>query len=100
MFPSSNGTEGSHTVRGDVEVNIDDRSSLRNCNIEETSKNNHDMDGLPINTNKKFDCTSNILNSKFPLHRCMRIVPHDQNSGAFFIAVLHKMSPLNGNHML
>ncbi|KAG2579448.1 RNA cytosine-C(5)-methyltransferase NSUN2-like isoform X3 [Panicum virgatum] len=96
MFTSSNGTEGSHTVRGDVEVNIDDRSSLRNCNIEETSKNNHDMDGLPINTNKKFDCTSNILNSKFPLHRCMRIVPHDQNSGAFFIAVLHKLSPLNG----
>ncbi|KAL0449314.1 UNVERIFIED_CONTAM: RNA cytosine-C(5)-methyltransferase NSUN2 [Sesamum latifolium] len=26
------------------------------------------------------------------LERCMRIVPHDQNSGAFFIAVLHKVS--------
>ncbi|PUZ51945.1 hypothetical protein GQ55_6G231500 [Panicum hallii var. hallii] len=97
MFPSSNGTEESDTVHGDVEVNIDNRSSfLRNCNIEETSKINHDTDGLSINSNKKLDCTSNILNSKFPLHRCMRIVPHDQNSGAFFIAVLHKFSPLNG----
>ncbi|KAJ9170386.1 hypothetical protein P3X46_018498 [Hevea brasiliensis] len=26
--------------------------------------------------------------------RCMRIVPHDQNSGAFFIAILHKLSSL------
>lgn len=33
---------------------------------------------------------------EFPLERCMRIVPHDQNSGAFFIAVLHKVSPLPG----
>lgn len=29
-----------------------------------------------------------------PLERCMRIMPHDQNSGAFFIAVFHKHSPL------
>ncbi|XP_057492702.1 uncharacterized protein LOC130778213 isoform X1 [Actinidia eriantha] len=32
--------------------------------------------------------------STFPLERCMRIVPHDQNTGAFFIAVLAKLSPL------
>ncbi|CAH2061519.1 unnamed protein product, partial [Thlaspi arvense] len=32
--------------------------------------------------------------SDLPLERCMRIVPHDQNTGAFFIAVLHKLSPL------
>ncbi|KAF8109611.1 hypothetical protein N665_0094s0077 [Sinapis alba] len=29
-----------------------------------------------------------------PLERCVRIVPHDQNTGGFFIAVLHKVSPL------
>ncbi|KAL0285228.1 UNVERIFIED_CONTAM: RNA cytosine-C(5)-methyltransferase NSUN2 [Sesamum angustifolium] len=34
--------------------------------------------------------------SPLPLERCMRIVPHDQNSGAFFIAVLHKVSSLPG----
>jgi multisite-specific tRNA:(cytosine-C5)-methyltransferase len=34
--------------------------------------------------------------SDLPLERCMRIVPHDQNSGAFFIAVLQKLSPLPG----
>ncbi|KMT08571.1 hypothetical protein BVRB_6g138510 [Beta vulgaris subsp. vulgaris] len=31
--------------------------------------------------------------SSLPLERCMRIVPHDQNTGAFFIAVFHKHSP-------
>ncbi|CAA7401641.1 unnamed protein product [Spirodela intermedia] len=29
-----------------------------------------------------------------PLERCIRIVPHDQNNGAFFIAVLRKLAPL------
>ncbi|CAJ1855157.1 unnamed protein product [Sphenostylis stenocarpa] len=32
--------------------------------------------------------------SDFPLEQCMRFVPHDQNTGAFFIAVLQKVSPL------
>ncbi|KAK1287635.1 hypothetical protein QJS10_CPB19g01409 [Acorus calamus] len=32
--------------------------------------------------------------SEFPLERCVRIVPHDQNTGAFFIAVFHKLAPL------
>ncbi|KAL1191962.1 25S rRNA (cytosine-C(5))-methyltransferase NOP2A [Cardamine amara subsp. amara] len=32
--------------------------------------------------------------SDLPLERCMRIMPHDQNTGGFFIAVLHKVSPL------
>lgn len=36
--------------------------------------------------------------SDLPLERCMRLVPHDQNSGAFFIAVLQKVSPLPGNN--
>lgn len=35
--------------------------------------------------------------SDLPLERCMRIVPHDQNTGAFFIAVLRKVCPLPGN---
>lgn len=34
--------------------------------------------------------------STFPLERCMRIVPHDQNTGAFFIAVFKKLSNLPG----
>lgn len=44
------------------------------------------------------DTLSTITNveeiSDLPLERCMRIVPHDQNTGAFFIAVLQKHSPL------
>lgn len=41
--------------------------------------------------------TDDIEFSCLPLEHCMRILPHDQNSGAFFIAVLHKLSPLPGN---
>jgi len=32
-----------------------------------------------------------------PLERCMRITPHDQNTGAFFVAVFHKRSPFPGS---
>ncbi|XP_020255770.1 tRNA (cytosine(34)-C(5))-methyltransferase isoform X2 [Asparagus officinalis] len=41
---------------------------------------------------------SKVEVSRFPLERCMRIVPHDQNSGAFFIAVLQKTSPLKEDY--
>lgn len=37
--------------------------------------------------------------SDLPLERCMRIVPHDQDSGAFFIAVFRKLLPLPGKHL-
>lgn len=44
--------------------------------------------------------------SSLPLERCMRIMPHDQNSGAFFIAVVRKTAPFPGmcrasrNHLI
>lgn len=31
--------------------------------------------------------------NKFNLHRCIRVVPHIQNTGAFFVAVLKKLTP-------
>ncbi|TXG60154.1 hypothetical protein EZV62_014727 [Acer yangbiense] len=37
---------------------------------------------------------SDVEVSDLPLERCMRLVPHDQNSGAFFVAVLKKVSSL------
>ncbi|KAL2905759.1 Multisite-specific tRNA:(cytosine-C(5))-methyltransferase [Bienertia sinuspersici] len=44
------------------------------------------------------DGSSSVVNdgevSSLPLERCMRIVPHDQNCGAFFIAVFHKHSAI------
>ncbi|KAK1315492.1 hypothetical protein QJS10_CPA06g02029 [Acorus calamus] len=40
----------------------------------------------------KITCKEEV--SEFPLERCVRIVPHDQNTGAFFIAVFHKLAPL------
>ncbi|XP_025831685.1 tRNA (cytosine(34)-C(5))-methyltransferase [Agrilus planipennis] len=34
---------------------------------------------------------------KYNLHRCIRILPHQQNTGAFFVAVLEKVKPLKNN---
>lgn len=31
-----------------------------------------------------------------PLERCMRLLPHDQDTGGFFIAVFRKIAPFKG----
>eukprot|EP01018_Ginkgo_biloba_P016651 Gb_17436 [translate_table: standard] len=36
--------------------------------------------------------------ASLPLERCMRIMPHDQDTGAFFIAVFQKISPFTVEH--
>ncbi|KAF5779122.1 putative tRNA (cytosine(34)-C(5))-methyltransferase [Helianthus annuus] len=50
--------------------------------IEDGNSNNGDVDVLVPEV------------SSLPLERCMRFVPHDQNTGAFFVAVFHKISQL------
>ncbi|OIT32694.1 PREDICTED: tRNA (cytosine(34)-C(5))-methyltransferase-like isoform X1 [Nicotiana attenuata] len=77
----------------------------------DASEQNDDATRAPLSDNGNNDTSENdmpvledsaaaatILDdeevSTLPLERCMRIVPHDQNSGAFFIAVFHKLSPL------
>ncbi|KAH7446790.1 hypothetical protein KP509_01G076100 [Ceratopteris richardii] len=35
--------------------------------------------------------------SSFPLDRCLRILPHDQDTGGFFIAVFKKVSPFKAD---
>lgn len=56
--------------------------------------------GGDVNSENGFQPTENPETqeevSDQPLERCIRIVPHDQNTGAFFIAVLHKISPTPG----
>ncbi|KAF0906329.1 hypothetical protein E2562_009691 [Oryza meyeriana var. granulata] len=96
MFPSSESTQEGQSVCDNIEVKTDsNRSFSRNFSIEKISKVCCDTDGVSNCNSKCSDSTSNSMGSNFPLHRCMRIVPHDQDSGAFFIAVLHKLSPLN-----
>ncbi|TRY60224.1 hypothetical protein DNTS_026373 [Danionella cerebrum] len=36
--------------------------------------------------------------AKMRLERCMRILPHHQNTGGFFVAVLEKKAPMPWNH--
>ncbi|XP_062195664.1 uncharacterized protein LOC133898879 isoform X2 [Phragmites australis] len=94
MFPSSKSTQESNAAFHNVEVNLNNNGGLsRNYNIEEISKVNPDMDGVSV-------ASAGTMYANFPLHRCMRIVPHDQNSGAFFIAVFHKLFPLNDNQII
>jgi multisite-specific tRNA:(cytosine-C5)-methyltransferase len=113
MFPSGKGSK-------DVEVNTDVDADMKDStdmgegeqerNIAVADSNNGDSPKTEEKTEvdcesgeaptryKKLNSTSTRTeHSDYPLHRCMRIVPHDQNSGAFFIAVLHKHSSLNGN---
>ncbi|KAK7306103.1 hypothetical protein VNO77_44023 [Canavalia gladiata] len=70
-----------------------------NCNIsteddivaDDVGRNSED--GVQAVGNRvMLDFTEEV--SDFPLERCMRLLPHDQNTGAFFIAVLQKVSPL------
>ncbi|KAF3331202.1 tRNA (cytosine(34)-C(5))-methyltransferase-like protein [Carex littledalei] len=62
---------------------------------------NHLTEAPISEESKESDASSHLSEmevSELPLERCMRIVPHDQNSGAFFIAVFQKISPLPANH--
>ncbi|XP_061336578.1 uncharacterized protein LOC133283693 [Gastrolobium bilobum] len=65
-----------------------------NCNnsiIDDINGNSED--GVQVVKNPVMhEITEEV--SDVPLERCMRLVPHDQNTGAFFIAVLEKVSPL------
>lgn len=123
MFPSAKGSKDSGTGSSSVEVNTDvaDADMKDSTDMGEgeqettvTIDDSNNGDNLKTEEGTKVDCESGEVttsssykklnstsirteHSDYPLHRCMRIVPHDQNSGAFFIAVLHKLSPLNGN---
>lgn len=122
MFPSNerNGGEtSSDSVQDDFMVlgrdaggeNISGSGTEPSGNrVYEDNAANLENNQTPDNDGKdwgQFEETSNLLASDgdgckveasgFPLERCMRIVPHDQNTGAFFIAVLQKISSLRGN---
>lgn len=86
MFPSG----GSYKDHLDSNCNADmqdDSSICANVNSE---------DGAQTVENPVFHQSAEDV-SDFPLEHCMRIMPHDQNTGAFFIAVLQKVSPLPGS---
>ncbi|XP_066394487.1 uncharacterized protein [Miscanthus floridulus] len=125
MFPSGKGSKDSLTVSSSVEVNtnvadadmkdstdmgegeqetnitIDDSNNGDNLKTEEGTKVDCEFGEVTASSYKKLNSTPiRTEHSDYPLHRCMRIVPHDQNSGAFFIAVLHKLSPLNENQVV
>ena len=87
MFPSGKNYRDVVDRNDNVEMGDDnDKSMCGNCE-----------DGNQTAENPVTDMLTEEV-SDLPLERCMRIVPHDQNTGAFFIAVLQKVSPLPGNY--
>ncbi|XP_061344392.1 uncharacterized protein LOC133290324 [Gastrolobium bilobum] len=69
-----------------------------NCNVDmgddiTNGDNGNAEDGIQAVENPVMPESAEEV-SEFPLEHCMRIVPQDQNTGAFFIAVLQKVSPL------
>jgi len=84
MFPSGRNSEESFKNSGEIldeGGNMDSEFVAKSTKDDAVSPSEIGDDGL----------------SSLPLERCMRILPHDQNSGAFFIAVFHKHSPLPGD---
>ncbi|XP_020233288.1 tRNA (cytosine(34)-C(5))-methyltransferase [Cajanus cajan] len=81
MFPSGRGHQD--LVDSSCNVDVDDITNV----------NGNAGDGILAVENPAMS-ESSVEVSDFPLEHCMRIVPHDQNTGAFFIAVLQKVSPL------
>lgn len=63
---------------------------------DQLSDNGNNGNGIELEDPATASPISDVEVSTLPLERCMRIVPHDQNSGAFFISVFQKLSPLPG----
>ncbi|KEH20796.1 tRNA (cytosine(34)-C(5))-methyltransferase-like protein [Medicago truncatula] len=83
MFPSGKGYQD----LGDSNCNVDMEDDI-------TSVENEKAEDVIEALENPVMAESAEEVSDFPLEHCMRIMPHDQNTGAFFIAVLQKVSPL------
>lgn len=87
MFPSG------RSYVDAVENNI---HSMEPEDKDENDENSNCEDALHSTENSRTPADEPDEVADFPLELCMRIMPHDQNTGAFFIAVFHKHSPLPG----
>lgn len=86
MFPSGKGYQD----LGDSNCNVDMEDDITGVENEKAE------DGIEALENPVMSESAEEV-SDFPLEHCMRIMPHDQNTGAFFIAVLQKVSSLPGS---
>ena len=89
VFPSMFPNGGNYKDDSDCNISIGD-----DIIIDDVYGNSED-DVQAVENPVMHEFTEEV--SDFPLERCMRLVPHDQNTGSFFIAVLQKVSPLPGN---
>ncbi|XP_038990154.1 RNA cytosine-C(5)-methyltransferase NSUN2-like isoform X2 [Phoenix dactylifera] len=75
----------------------DSRNNKVQTDTGETAKKLEEVSSNKSPAAEELDGDSKVEFSTFPLERCMRILPHDQNSGAFFISVLQKLSHLHAS---
>ncbi|KAK1370949.1 tRNA (Cytosine(34)-C(5))-methyltransferase [Heracleum sosnowskyi] len=74
---------------------IEESAISQETDLEVIPENDESTNGSHLmedKTSLSNNCEEEI--SDLPLEYCMRIVPHDQDSGAFFVAVFQKLSPL------
>ena len=84
MFPSGNTCNEQLDCEDEkniLDVVVDD--------AEEIPQNGTNRDKFPLED-------GNVEFATLPLERCLRILPHDQDTGGFFIAVFKKISTLKG----
>ncbi|MCL7035033.1 hypothetical protein MKW94_027656, partial [Papaver nudicaule] len=99
MFPSGQGIDDETAVPSGLDENMvppGNDSEMDNVEEKRESGCNVDSDHVSEQSEILVSPTDALEMevSDLPLERCMRIVPHDQNTGAFFIAILQKVSPL------
>jgi len=86
MFPS--GKSYHELVDGNLDVDMGN-------NVDKGVDGNFEDSSQAVGNPVTHEFTEEV--SELQLEHCMRIVPHDQNTGAFFVAVMQKVSPLPGN---
>jgi hypothetical protein len=83
MFPSGN--TFNEQLHSEVAKNVLDGLV---DDTEEKHQNEIKVNTVPPENDVEF--------ATLPLERCLRILPHDQDTGGFFIAVFRKVSVLKG----
>jgi hypothetical protein len=78
---------------------LDDQQELKRMTELAGMIEYESFDDVPTGMRKKVLAScfppSSDETSVFHLERCMRIMPHDMNTGGFFVALLKKVAPLN-----
>lgn len=101
MFPSGKTWNDSNIPSARQEYCQRDDMKTETTSENIVNEKEDDLAEMPSKENSKEDDNTDGETevTTFPLERCMRILPHDQDTGGFFIAVFQKVSPFSVKDM-